>query len=297
MNVVPIAIDALWANLSLTWPRGVLSWSEANRQSWESLSGKTKGGTTMGKTAIFVTLALGLALITGIGDVHAKKKKKRKPPKDLPTLMTERGQLLLEEEFEGDAMPEQWRIAIGKWEIEEGALKGTEQAADDHAAVVRTDLAFEDAIIQFSFMLKGGKSTGLSLNNRKGHVCSARFSPAGICLNKDRPTKTSDEESEKVDSVKFEFKEGQWYDICVEILGEEMVASIGGDRKMMYVAYGSNKGVGKDKTNFGFWVGGVDLAICFDDIRVWDAKPNKKWKKTKNNLAKIDMIMEKKGLR
>jgi hypothetical protein len=95
--------------------------------------------------------------------------------------------------------------------------------------------------------------------------------------------------------VKFEFKEGQWYDICVEILGEEMVASIGGDKKMMYVAFGSNKGVAKEKINFGFWVGGE--SIYFDDIRVWKAKPNKKWKKTKKKLERIKMVMEKKGLR
>ncbi|NOZ21332.1 MAG: hypothetical protein GXP25_09615 [Planctomycetes bacterium] len=246
---------------------------------------------------ILLCMALAVAFLAG-GHVDAKKKKKRKPPKDLPTLMTERGEALILEPFDGDAIPGHWRVAIGKWEVEDGALKGTEQAADDHPAVIRIDSDCTDVIIQYSVMFKGGKSTGLSLNNKKGHVCSARLSPTGIYLNKDRPTKTSDEESEKVDSVKFEFKEGEWYDICVEILGEEMVASIGGDKKMMYVAFGSNKGVAKEKTNFGFWVSGVDLPITFDDVRVWEvAGPNKKWKKTKKKLEKIRFFMEKKGLR
>ncbi|NOZ21331.1 MAG: hypothetical protein GXP25_09610 [Planctomycetes bacterium] len=250
------------------------------------------------KVRMILPLALALALAMGYGDAWAKsKKKKRKPPKDIPTLMTTRGDLLVQEEFGGDAIPEQWKALIGKWEIEDGALKGTEQAADDHGAVSRIEIDCTDVIVQFSFMLKGARGTSLSFNNKDGHVCRASFNPGGFSVSKDRPRKDSEEKGERIDTVKFEFKEGRWYDVCVEILEKGMVASIGGDKKMMFVAFGENDGVGKPKTNFGFTVGGVDQSVYFDNVRVWKSKPNKKWKKTKKKLEKIRMMMQKKGLR
>ncbi|MEW6356166.1 MAG: hypothetical protein AB1696_07580 [Planctomycetota bacterium] len=224
---------------------------------------------------------LGLVAMIAIDSMAAKK---RTPPKDIPTIMAERGQLLVQEEFEGQALPEQWKSAVGKWEIEDGALKGTEQAADEHAAVSRIEVDCTDVIVQFSFMYKGAKGWSLSFNNKDGHVCRASFNPNGFSVNKDRPNKESAEQGATIDTVKFEFKEGEWYDICVEILGKGMVASIGGDKKMMFVAFGENDGVAKPKTNFGFTVTPVDQSVYYDDVRVWKAEPNKKWDKTKKNL-------------
>jgi len=236
--------------------------------------------------------AVALFLGLGLGAIEAKKKA-RKPPEDLPTFMTERGDPVLLENFDGGAVPEAWKPGLGTWEIEDGALKGVEKAADDHVATIRTMTGCTDVIIQFSFMFKGGRVIGLTLNNKDGHVCSMGITPTGFRVSKDRPRKESEEKGELLDSTKVEFKEGQWYDIVVEILGNEMLASISDKKKKLnvretrLVIHGSHEGVAKPKTNFGFYAGGVDQAIYYDDVRVWQSKPNKKWKKTQKKLAML----------
>jgi len=46
-----------------------------------------------------------------------------------------------------------WKAAKGKWEIVDGALKGTELAADMHGAAPRHPLPAQNVIIRYSFKL------------------------------------------------------------------------------------------------------------------------------------------------
>ncbi|MBI3875993.1 MAG: hypothetical protein HY300_08560, partial [Verrucomicrobia bacterium] len=42
------------------------------------------------------------------------------------TLMTERGKLLLSDDFTGSVLASEWRAAKGKWEVAEGIARGAE---------------------------------------------------------------------------------------------------------------------------------------------------------------------------
>ena len=65
----------------------------------------------------------------------------------------------------------------------------------------------------------------------------------------------------------------------VEILGQEMLASIDGDK----IGFGANELIGTEKANFGLVVSGQTAS--FKNLRVWEALPNKNWSETKAKLA------------
>jgi hypothetical protein len=233
-----------------------------------------------------VCILVSFLAILSVSLLHADQpKKKRKPAKDMPTLMCERGKLLFSDDFSGEKLSEEWKVALGQWEIVDGALKGVELAKDDHAAVIRHPMEYKNLIAQFCVKFDGGKATSFSCNKTGvGHVCRVSINPTGFSVNKDRPTKESKEEAKVLDTVKVELKKGEWYTVLVEILDEEMVASVTTpDGRQTVTAFGEHSGVAQDKkTDFTFPVSGE--AIYFDDVRVWEAQPTKKWKSTKKKL-------------
>src|SRR2546427_37909 len=137
------------------------------------------------------------------------------------TLMTERGKLLLREDFakpvEKAALPAAaakgaakgaakktgqgapkaaakaaapawttgWRLRPGQWDFVDGAMKGTELKADAHGAVARYPFPFKDAVFQYEVRLDGCKQTTFSVNDTKDHVCRVLMNPAGFKAQKD----------------------------------------------------------------------------------------------------------------
>src|SRR5215217_8190663 len=93
--------------------------------------------------------------------------------------LAERGKLLFSDDL-GKLNTSDWKVAKGKWEIADGALKGAELPADMHGGVVRHTMPLGDAIIQYDVKLDGGKSTTLSVNGAKGHICRVLVNPTGF---------------------------------------------------------------------------------------------------------------------
>ena len=205
------------------------------------------------------------------------------------TLMTERGKLLLSEDFAKSVKPatrpqkgktwgDGWRMQVGKWEFADGCVTGAEQAADKHGAVARYPLKFKDVVIQYDVKLDGCKMTTLSVNDEKEHVCRVLLSPAGFTAQKDDHDHTGPDKAEVFGKAAMPLKAGQWYTVVLEILGDEMVAHIKGK-----AVVGSNALIGTDKANFGFTVAGETAS--FKNVRVWEAKPNSAWAANKKKLS------------
>ena len=236
-------------------------------------------------------VVLSLALFGG--SLRAEQpKKKHKPVKDMPTLLCERGEILFGDHFSGDKLSEEWKPALGQWEVVDGALKGVELEKDDHAAVIRHPMEYKNLVAQFSVMFDGGKATSFSCNKAGvGHVCRVSLNPTAFSVSKDRPTKESTEEGKVLDTQKLEFKKGEWYTVLVELLDEEMVASVTTpDGRRTVVAFGEHPGIAQDKTDFSLPVSGD--AIYFEDLCVWEAQPNKKWKATKKKLELMRKVQQ-----
>ncbi len=198
-----------------------------------------------------------------------------KAPPEMKTLMSERGKLLFSDDFSGDAVSKEWKTNLGKWEIVDGALKGTELEKDHHPAVIRHPIAYRNAVFQFSFRLDGAKAINLSLNNREGHVCRVVINANGFTLKRDQPKKDSPEKAAVLDTVKTPIKPGQWHEMIVEVQGKQMLARVDD----LHIGYGKHDGIDADKTDFGLPMSG-DSAF-YDNIRVWEALPKPGWDESK----------------
>jgi len=223
----------------------------------------------------FLTLATTLALT----QLHAA---------DPKTLMTERGKLLLSEDFaqpvqtakveKGKAPTAGWRMAKGKWETTDGALKGAEIKADMHGAVARYPLEFKDVVIQYDVRVDGCKMTTLSINDAKEHVCRVLINKDGFTAQKDDHDHAGPDKAVKFGTAKMDIKPGEWKTVVMELKGKEMVAHIDGK-----AVAGADDMIDVSKANFGFTVAGESAS--FRNLKVWEALPNDGWSKTKAKLT------------
>ncbi|MCB1204884.1 MAG: hypothetical protein KDN18_11540 [Verrucomicrobiae bacterium] len=208
---------------------------------------------------------------------------------DPATLLAERGKLLVSEDFSSAVEPARvepgkpwtvgWRLRPGKWEFNDGVMKGTEVAADKHGAVARFPLKFQDVVIQYEVRLDGCRQTTLSINDQKEHVCRVLVSPSGFTAQKDDHDHEGPDKAEVFGKAAVPVGKGEWKTVVLEIVGEEMVAHIDDQ-----VIAGSHELIGTAKANFGFTVAGDGAS--FRNLRVWEATPNPAWSKTKAGLAK-----------
>ncbi len=230
------------------------------------------------------------------------------------TLMTERGKLLLSEDFAkpvetaaavapaakgaakgaakkadkaaskaaAKAAPAPWttgwRLRPGKWEFVDGAMKGTEQKADNHGAVARFPFTFKDAIIQYDVRIESCKQTTFSVNDAKEHVCRVLITKDGFKAQKDDHDHTGPDKAKVFNNVATPIAPGTWHTVLIEIKGEEMVATIDGKS-----SFGSDALIGTEKANFGFTVSGDGASVR--NLRIWEANANPAWDKNKKSLA------------
>lgn len=226
-----------------------------------------------------MTRFLALAITAAYTQLHAA---------DPKTLMTERGKLLLSEDFskpiaaakaeKGKPAAAGWRMAKGKWETVDGALKGIELKEDKHGAVARYPLEFKDVVIQYDVRVDGCRMTTLSINDTKEHVCRVLINKDGFTAQKDDHDHDGPDKALKFGTQKIEIKPGDWKTVVLEIKGQEMVAHIDGK-----AIAGAHELIATAKANLGFTVGGESAS--FRNLRVWEALPNEGWSKTKEKLT------------
>ncbi len=199
---------------------------------------------------------------------------------DLQPLMCERGKLLLSEDFASGTLGKDWQVAKGKYEIVDGALKGTELTADKHPGVLGHAIKARNLIVQFAIKFEGGKGAALSLNSSQGHVCRAAITPTGFTVNKDSRDKNQTDKAALLGSHPITIKPGEWHTLLVEICGPEMVAQLDDAE---HVAFGAHDGLDVDKTSIRFPA--IGDSIFIKNLRVWEAGPrNANWDATKKKL-------------
>ncbi len=229
-------------------------------------------------------------------------------PADEPlpkTLMTERGKLLLSEDFakrvttaappapaakgapkpaakpaDGAAVKPAaaaraawttgWRLRPGKWEFVAGAMKGSEQKEDMHGAVARFPFQFKDAVIQYDVRLDGCRMTTFSVNDAKDHVCRVLLNQDGFRAQKDDHDHDGPDKAKPFNTVAAPPAPGTWQTVLIEIKGDELVATINGKSSA-----GADPLIATEKANFGFTVAGESAS--FRNLRVWEALPNPNW--------------------
>lgn len=196
---------------------------------------------------------------------------------EMKTRLTERGKLLFSDDLNQPPSKE-WRIGKGKWEVVDGALRGTELKADKHGATNRHAMPFRNVVIQFSFKLDGARQTTLSINDAKGHCCRVLINATGFTVQKDSHDHNLKDKAMVLEKRSTPIKPGEWHTIVVEIMGKEMLACLDGEQ----VAFGEHPSIDGEKANFGFTVAGE--SVSFKNLRVWEALPNKSWETTRAKL-------------
>jgi hypothetical protein len=174
-----------------------------------------------------------------------------------------------------------WTVGKGKWTPLDNAMQVAELKEDMHGAVARRKIEGKDLAIQFSFRLDGAKTTSLSINGAKGHVCRFLAKPTGFSVNKDDTDgKNGQDKGEVLQAVNTPLKPGHWYTVLVEMSGPEIVARIDGKE----VAFGSHTAIDTPKGNLGLTCAGETAS--FRNVIVWSAEPNPAWGETKAKLVK-----------
>jgi hypothetical protein len=197
----------------------------------------------------------------------------------LAPLMTTPGESLARDSF-ATSLPKPWTSGKGKWTVEGGVVRGTEVAADKHAAVMRRPLAFTNAIITFSFRLDRARQISLSINDAKGHLCRLMVDPRGFTVRKDDHDKDGPDKAALFARVPMTIAADQWHTALVELNGSEMVAQIDGAEK---AGFGAHAMLDRPKANIGFTVSGGPAE--FRDITVVAAQPRQDWAETKKRLG------------
>lgn len=197
-------------------------------------------------------------------------------PSPPETLLSKPGKLLLANELAEKPAGK----GPGEWVPADGGLKGSELEADKHGAVLRLPLKARDMVIRYDFRFDGGKTTTLSMNDAKEHVCRVVLTPKAFRVQKDDHDHAGPDKAEVLDTKPVSLADGQWHTLVVEMRGPEMAATLDGK----LTAFGAHPMIDVDKSNFGFTVSGQ--SVSFRNLQVWEALENPAWPEKKAELER-----------
>lgn len=220
---------------------------------------------------------------------------------ELPTLMTTRGKLLVNEDFSKPLKPfdgksngfasgfDGWRWNAvprgGKWAVEDGVFTGRETAEVKHPATASYGFRYKNVVIQCDVRmnnvpLAGRKYRSLSIRtvDAKDYVCSIHMNEGGFRITKDDNDHGGPDKSVPLGAAKVPLKLDEWHTVVFEVLGEEMVGTVDG-----VSLTGTHPLIGTDKHSLMF-VMGVEGSVR--NLKVWEATANPAWAENKARLLK-----------
>jgi hypothetical protein len=211
------------------------------------------------------------------------------------------GKLLFEDDFARPEMAPKWKVGKGVFELKDGVVTVSENPDDHHGAYayVKPSFQFKDIVVEYSARLEGSRACHLMINDSNykeahaGHILRATILPGKVDLadykfgamkndifDKMKDPKTTDDEKKRLrESIKDKsavFKVdadfAQWHLIRVEIVGDEMLASIDGKP----AGYLKSEGLDHATKNaIGFEVGGKSSGL--KAMKIWEAAASPDW--------------------
>lgn len=194
---------------------------------------------------------------------------------DLEPTLGVKGKLLLEETFDGDALPKGWNIKAGGLRVANGSLRANQDKAAGRLGLFNCDLPMQDAAIQLDFKFDGAQGLNVSCNpsagelQKKGHLFSVMITPRmwNITEHNDKSDRSS--QSKALASAPETFAQGKWYTLLLEFKGDDVVAHVEGKAALR----AASKDFRVKKPGIEFRVLGRDNAeVSFDNLHVWELK-------------------------
>lgn len=201
--------------------------------------------------------------------------------------------ILFEDRFEGNSLGKDYstaRCTSEAWRIQGGVLIG-KQTNDDHGAVMRRELTFDDINVEFQFRFKGGSRFNFVIDDQHeksvhaGHICRASLSPKRLTISDDktggmnlkvrqlRQSKTkTNEQKDWVDNLlkrtqsttQLELKQERWYKLRITLLDDVMTVFLDDNQALQLQSAGFAY---PTKTKLGMTV--VGDSIEFDNFKAY----------------------------
>jgi len=226
---------------------------------------------------------------------------------ELPkTLMTQRGKLLVSEDFTPPLAPVAgkpvgfasgftgWRYNAGpvgrksgQWKPADGCFTGMESPGANHPATASFGFQFTDSIIQCEVRLNDVPDEGrkyrslfVKATDVKDYVISLSIGPGGLFLTpydaeRINPA-TKQREKGTTSRVAAQVKLNEWHTVVLEIKGDEVVGTLDGKSTTL-----SNPLISVAKHSIML---GAGTEASFRHLRVWEALPNPDWAAAKAAL-------------
>ncbi len=172
-----------------------------------------------------------------------------------------------------------WKQIKGKWELVDGAMRGSEKPEDKHGAVTRLPNKLGDFVIDYEFKFEGAKATSLSINTQKDHMARIMITPTMVTIQKDDSDHEGPDKPVVFARVGAEMAPGTWHKVHLEMVGDTMVGQVD-----EIVAWGSNDLFKQERYAPGFTVGGQ--SVDFRHFSIREATLNPEWETVKAALPK-----------
>lgn len=216
-----------------------------------------------------------------------------------PTYMTERGKLLLQQDFEKPLPPfdgksngfasgfKAWRYNSaargGHWDVIKGTFHGRENPAAKHPATASYGFDFQDVVIQCDVLMHNVPMEGrpkryvqVRTTDARDYICSVSIDEKGISIRKDDNDHGGPDKAEPLGSFPAPMDLERWHTVTLEILGDEMVATVDG-----ISLTGRHPLIASSKCSIMF-VSGVEASVR--NFKVWEARPNNGWKESRTSI-------------
>lgn len=172
---------------------------------------------------------------------------------------------VLKADFASESLPEGWKGMKGEWNVVDGALVGTELAADKHAAVFSIPDPHVNSTLKMKVRLDGAKGFHLSYNHAKGHLFRVALTGGQATLSMDKDKKDPASKAEALAKETVSLKPGEWVEISCAVEGTKVKVTVGD-----VVLEGTHPNLAKEKTGYRFVVQGQSVA--FDDVAFASSK-------------------------
>ncbi len=217
----------------------------------------------------------------------------------LPTLMTTRGKLLVQQDFEKPLPPfdgksngfasgfKAWRYNSaargGHWDVVDGTFRGRENPEVKHPATASYGFDFKDVVIQCELKMHDVPMEGrpkryvqVRTTDTKDYICSVSIDEKGFAIRKDDNDHGGPDKPVPLGQTTKPMALEQWHTVVFEILGDEMTVTVDGVSMT-----GRHPLITSAKCSVMF-VAGVESSVR--NFKVWEALPNADWAKNKETV-------------
>lgn len=172
-----------------------------------------------------------------------------------------------------------WRAAKGKWELADGAWRGSEKPEDNHGAVTRLPNKLPDFIIEYEFKFGGAKSTSLTINAVKDHMARIMITPKSVTVQRDDNDHEGPDKAVVFARFPADLSPGTWHKVRMEMVGDTLLGKVDD-----LAAWGSNDLFKQERAAPGFTVAGQ--SVDFRNLKITEATLNPGWESVKATLPK-----------